>query len=346
MIVYHGGRKRVVRPGDRDAARVKLVLLALMLLFLSLFVILFASKGLHEGALSLALPSFQMLAGLEPASEETPPAAGAGTQAQTALQVDEVETIFGSVETLSAAETEAPQILIYHTHATEAYLQTAEAPYAESGKWRTKDAGHSVIAVGALLADTLSGEYGRSVLHDTTNHEPPKLSTAYSRSLETMLLYRSRYPSLKVYIDVHRDAYNSSDVDNTVPRDFVTIGGEEVARLMFVVGTGKGATGSGFDEMPDFDSNYAFAESVAAALRENDGFLVRDTRVKTGRYNQHVSDRCLLVEVGHNANTLEQALAAVPYLAAAIDRVLSEETIETASMLNASVWTPDAGGGE
>jgi len=209
----------------------------------------------------------------------------------------------------------APQILIYHTHTTEAYTPTKKNSYVEDGgEWRTHDNTRNIVRVGESLARILREEYGYAVIHDTTDHEPPKLSSAYSRSEETMKAYREKYPSLTVFIDVHRDAYGASGGEE----DDAVVNGEHMARLMFVVGTGKGATGTGFGEMPDFNSNYALADSVTERLRRVNPELVREIRVKTGRYNQHVSDQCLLVEVGHNRNTLEEALAAIPYLAAAI----------------------------
>lgn len=220
-----------------------------------------------------------------------------------------------------APEKTAIQILIYHTHATEAYRQTEKDAYEESGKYRTKDPEKSVVAVGEKLKLALE-EQGYEVIHDVTNHEPPKLSTAYSRSLETMLDQKNAHRGLRYFIDVHRDAYGSS---SSGEKDYVLIDGRECARLMFVVGTGKGATGTGFSEMPDFDENHAFAEQITENLRSIQKLLMRDVRVKTGRYNQHVSDRCLLVEVGHNANTLEQALNSVPYLAKAIDAAIKSD---------------------
>lgn len=341
MIKHRGGRRRVLRPVDREITRAKLVLLALILLAGAGMLALFRINGAQESVLTTALPSYRVLLSTVPVMIVSEPADGASTGPDS-FSVMEVETIYDSVETVSAAEPggQGPEILIYHTHATEAYLQTPAYQYVESGDWRTKDESRNVVAVGALLAKTLEDTYGRSVLHDTTNHEPPKLSTAYSRSLATMQSYQSRYPSLRVYIDVHRDAYSATDIDNNEAKDYVSIDGQQVARIMFVVGTGKGATGAGFNEMPDFDANYGFASAITALLRARDARLSRDIRIKTGRYNQHLSARSLLVEVGHNANTLEQALAAVPYLAAAIDKALSEDAIETAAMLSASVWSP------
>ncbi len=210
-----------------------------------------------------------------------------------------------------------PKILIYHTHNTEAYTQTDKYSYVESGDWRTNDVTRSVIAVGDELARILREDYGIEVIHDTTEHEPPLITTAYSRSLITMEYYKQLYPSLEMYIDLHRDAYEINGVNT----DYAVIDGVQVARMMFVVGTGKGATGNGSEPLPDFESNYALAVNLTETLLSYNDHLMRKVRVKSGRYNQHVSNKCILVEVGHNANTLEEALAAMPYLARAIAEV-------------------------
>lgn len=213
-------------------------------------------------------------------------------------------------------ESDAPTILIYHTHTLEAYTSSEKYPYTErGGQWRTNDNTRNIVTVGELLAEELRAR-GFHVLHDTTDHEPPKLATSYSRSEKTMKKYKEEYPSLQMFIDVHRDA---SGGDNA--NDFCMVDGVETARMMFVVGTGKGATGSGYGEMPDFESNYALAKALTEYMSERNEGLMRDIRVKTGRYNQHISSQCLLVEVGHNMNTLDHALAAIPHLAEAIEAV-------------------------
>ena len=212
---------------------------------------------------------------------------------------------------LSAQSKDAPLIFIYHTHTLEAYTPTAENPYREySGRWRTNDEKHSVVAVGEKLADELK-RLGFNVLHDTTDHEPPKLSTAYERSLITMLSYKKKYPEISLYIDLHRDA---TDEDNT--HDYCTINGKQTAKVMFVVGHG-----TKYDDKPDFDTNFAAAKSVTEYLRSIDPSLARDIREKPGRYNQHVGKCCMLIEIGHNMNTLEQAMSAVPYVAEGIARL-------------------------
>lgn len=218
-----------------------------------------------------------------------------------------------------------PRILIYHTHTTEAYTQTSKDKYIETGSWRTKNEDKNIVAVGEKLASLLRDKYGFAVLHDKTNHEPPALKTSYSRSLETMEDYKSRYPSLTTFIDVHRDAYNVKGEN----KDFVEINGKRYARMMFVVGTGKGATGTGFDVMPDFEANYALAKAITDKLTAIHPKLMREIRVKTGRYNQHITNQCLLVEIGHNANTLEEALNSIELLAQAIASVAGEDISPT-----------------
>lgn len=222
-----------------------------------------------------------------------------------------------------------PKVLIYHTHTKEGYFPTDQYDYEPDSDWRCQDDAMNICAVGERLAEDLRNIYGIEVIHDTTNHEPPKLATAYSRSLETMLYYKEKYPSITLFIDIHRD----DGGDPVIPKDYIVIDGKEVARIMFVVGTGKGATGTGFDEMPDFASNYALAKSLTDYLLSIDDGLARNIRVKAGRYNQHISSTCLLAEIGHNGNTLEQALNAADYLAAAIANAANLGAKETGGVL-------------
>ena len=97
----------------------------------------------------------------------------------------------------------SPTVLIYHTHTQEAYSQVSDDLYVEVSQWRTADRAHSVVRVGEELARLLT-ERGFVVTHDATDHEPPKLSTAYARSLKTIQSYPQHFD---LYIDLHRDAY-------------------------------------------------------------------------------------------------------------------------------------------
>ena len=92
---------------------------------------------------------------------------------------------------------------------------------------------------------------------------------------------------------------------------------------MLVVGKGEK-----YDDKPYYASNVAFAQRITDYLNSVEPKLCRPVRIKTGRYNQHVTPNCILVEVGHNANTLAQAKAAMPYLAESIVYAFLPGTVE------------------
>lgn len=214
--------------------------------------------------------------------------------------------------------TQAPvaerSILIYHTHTWEAFEQVEEAPYVETERWRTKDNSANVVAVGDALTAALQA-MGYRVVHDVTAFEPPNLSDAYTRSLAMLEERLARGEHYDLYIDLHRDAY----VEGSGIAQTVNIGGEEVARLMMLIGKG---TGDSFTVKPDWEANYALAERITNALNDFREDFCRRISVKTGRFNQHVAPNCVLIECGNNKNTLEEVLRSVPYLAQAIQTAL------------------------
>ena len=289
-------RTRTLHSAEESFFRI----LFLLLLFLSVIRVIEMLPAANEPAQPVISPSAP-----SPADESVEPDEGA-----LPLHVSGMETaVLSRGLDLRGQE---PKILIYHTHTTEAYTATEASPYVQTSSYRTADASKSVLAVGEALAERLRTEYGFCVLHDTTDHEPPSLKTAYDRSEKTMRGYLERYPSLVLFIDIHRDA--SSDIT-----DYVMVDDSPTARLMCVVGQG-----TKYEEKPDFDRNYALAAALTENLRRIQKRLARDVRVKTGRYNQHVGELSLLIEVGHNANTLEQALHAVPSLAESLALTLAE----------------------
>lgn len=211
----------------------------------------------------------------------------------------------------TAAPMQAQSILIYHTHTHEAYDQVAEDPYDALEAWRTADADHSVVRVGEELAEALRRD-GFEVVHDCTDHEGEALSTAYTRSLKTLQSYAQPFD---LYIDLHRDAYVEGE-----PKAVEGKSGEKLAPLMLLIGNGNG-----FEEKPFYAENLAFAKALEARVNAVEPGLCKPVLVKDGRYNQHIGVFAVLVEVGHNKNTLRQALNAVPPLAEGIYSLMVEE---------------------
>jgi len=202
-----------------------------------------------------------------------------------------------------------PQFVIYHTHDCEAYNMTSTSVYEEIGEARTNDDNYSVIRVGQELTNQLYQQCEIKGLQDTTSHEYPTLSTAYSRSLTTASAYDEVYEDI-VLLDIHRDAYTKNSWDPA----YVMIDGKKVARILIVVGKGEG-----YEERGDYTQNLAYAKELTETLNKIHPQLARPVKIKEGRYNQHLSSKALLIEVGHHKNTLDEALAATEYLAQALN---------------------------
>lgn len=229
----------------------------------------------------------------------------------------EIQRIEGEYE--PPAEADKPRVLIYHTHSYEAYAQDPNDPYEETGKWRSADKRYNIMGVGEVLAENLRS-LGFEVVHDLTEHEPPKLGTAYERSLKTLEGYAERGESFDLMIDLHRDAVSANNKNPS----YILVDGKECARLMMLIGTGE----RGFQVKPNWQENYKLAKALTQELNAIQDGLCRDVMVKTGRYNQHMSTTCILIEVGHNDNTLAQAKNAMEPLAAAIQTLLESQESE------------------
>jgi len=258
-------------------------------------------------------------------AQETQANSSGAVAAFAAAAPSQVDVVFGDrllveVRGVAASPTARPtaapgkrgRILIYHTHTNEAYRKAPGDTYQETEAWRTADQSHSVVRVGEVLGELLE-DRGFDVIHDVTNHEPPDLGTAYERSLKTIEGYPKNFD---LYIDLHRDAYTPV-VYKTIS---VKAGGADAAQLMFLVGNGKG-----FDDDPAYyPRNLVFAKKLTGRLNQRSPGICQDVLVKNGRYNQHLG-LSILVEAGHNRNTLMEAVASMPFLADAIADELNEK---------------------
>lgn len=199
------------------------------------------------------------------------------------------------------------RVFLYHTHTYEAYEMDAENQYRATETWRTADSEYNIVRVGEALADYLRAA-GIEVTHDTTAYEPPKLSTAYARSLEGLTAAAAE--GYDLYIDLHRDSYSKGNGANTVLWK-----GEPAARLLILIGQGSGTS---FDERPNWEKNGKAAQYISDAVNNQAADICRGVSYKSGRYNQQAATPSMLIEVGNNMNTLPEALRAMEPLAQAI----------------------------
>ena len=230
----------------------------------------------------------------------------------TGLEVDVAAMAAAPVE-LTLPE-EGPQILIFHTHGTEAYTPAGEEDvYEPTDPYRTLDTDFNVVRVGEELARALEEE-GFSVLHDTTLYDYPSYNDAYDRSLEGVAALLEEHPTVRVVLDVHRDALEGED--GTVYKTMTE--GTQAAQVMLVMGTdGNGLPHARWRE------NLTLAVHLQRALNGDCPTLARPISLRGGRYNQQLSTGALLLEVGSHGNTLDEALSAARLFARSAAEVLS-----------------------
>ena len=209
---------------------------------------------------------------------------------------------------LSAA---GPQILIIHTHGTEAYLPAAGEEYTPSDPYRTTDPERSVIRVGDALCSALE-EYGLRVLHDRTLYDYPSYAGSYERAAASIEAYLAEYPDIALVLDVHRDAIGDA---STVYKTCAAANG--TAQVMLVCGTDE------YLEHPLWRENLKLALAMQAAAMSANGALMRPIHLAPERYNQQYTTGSLIIEVGTNGNTLSEALAAAELFGRAAGEMLA-----------------------
>lgn len=208
----------------------------------------------------------------------------------------------------------SPQILIIHTHGSECYAKGENDVFEESDPSRTENTAYNVVRVGDELASALA-EYGICTLHDRTLYDYPSYSGSYTRSYESIQKYLAEYPDIKIVIDLHRDAILGSD--GTAYKTSSVTNGEKTAQIMLIMGTDY----SGLYH-PQWRENLKLGMHLQAAMNEINPTLARPLNISKYRYNQECTTGSMIVEVGSNGNTLDEALGAIRLFAQALARVV------------------------
>ncbi|HHU50615.1 MAG TPA: stage II sporulation protein P [Firmicutes bacterium] len=191
---------------------------------------------------------------------------------------------------------EEPRVLIYHTHTSESYIPVSGQGHIFNGKG-------DIVLVGKYLSELLNERYGVRTLHTEEIHDYYPFRESYQRSEKTIKDYLLRHPHLDVLIDLHRDA--TPGIEHRVK-----IKGKDAARLIFVVGNGK----IGLSH-PDWKKNHQFAQELVEAVDRYYPGLAHGIILSEARYNQHLHERAIIIEVGDHHSTLEEAYYSVELLA-------------------------------
>ncbi len=190
-----------------------------------------------------------------------------------------------------------PQVLIMHTHTTESYETYPEGWADPAYTSRSTDGSIGVMAVGEAITQELCNA-GIAALHDTTLHDYPSYNGSYARSNETVRKYLEQYPSIKVVLDVHRDAI---ETEGRRVSAVAQVEGQKAAQVMIICGADKGGN------LPDYQKNLGFAAAWETAMESRFPGLTRPVLLDYRYYNQDLTTGSLLIEVGSHGNTAAQA---------------------------------------
>ncbi len=311
----------------RKLAKLAIVLVALYLYFHSVGLPTLTPDWLVRTAVAIELPGAVLMTStpaptptVTPTAAPTPTPEPVPTPTPTAL-----ETVVGGGITLNnttdydiqvgqllsegpglTLTKGQPQILIIHTHSSEAYAMDDFDQYIPSDNSRTQDLRYNIIRVGDELTKLLR-EYGLEVIHDRAIYDYPSYTGSYARAGEAISQYLEKYPTIRLVLDVHRDAIESGDVV------YKTVAENEdapCAQTMFVMGSDA----SGL-EHPNWQENLRLALYLQASVHAVHPTLQRPVKLVKERYNQQLTAGSMILEVGSNGNTLSEALTAIQYFA-------------------------------
>ena len=201
------------------------------------------------------------------------------------------------------------QVLVYHTHSCERYLTEDTGEYCDDYYPRSTDGDLGVIAVGEKLVETLK-EHGIGAVHDTTLHDYPSYEGSYARSWETICAYKEKYPSIKVTIDLHRDSMTTDEGVKYKPT--FEHDGDKAAQIMIMAGCDSDG---GFDF---WDENLIFAMQLQKKCEDMYPDMTRPLNFGEYTYNMNFNNGSLLIEVGTEVNTVEEAVRSGGYLGSAL----------------------------
>lgn len=213
-------------------------------------------------------------------------------------------------------EQDGPQILIVHTHGSEAYTMDGNDVYEESDAYRTTDERYNVVRIGDEMQRVFEA-MGLQVVHDRTLYDYPQYVDAYTRSREGVEKWLAKYPSIQVVLDVHRDGLVGED--NTIIKPVTDADGTKTAQLLLIVGTN--AMGQ---DHPNWTQNLALAIRIQQQMDAQWPTLARPITLRSALFNQQLAPGSLLVEVGSHGNTLQEALQAARLFAKAAGEALLE----------------------
>ncbi len=217
----------------------------------------------------------------------------------TDLKID-LKALYNASLKFKIEKNSTPQVLILHTHATETYLLGERDYYTDKDLTRTTDNNYNMVAIGDIVAAKLNNA-GINTLHEKVQHDYPAYNESYSRAANTICSCIKKNPSVKIVIDLHRDSISDGEKDKIkLTKD---INGKKAAQIMLVMGSQSGNT----KNFPGYEENLKLAVKIQSITEQMYPGLARSISLMPKNYNESLTSGSVLIEIGTDANSLEEA---------------------------------------
>lgn len=215
-----------------------------------------------------------------------------------------------------------PCVLIFHTHTSETFQLFERSWYPTGNITRSEQSDRNMVRIGKAICEELEKNGFRTV-HDTEIHDR-SYSGAYDRSRAAAVGYLKKDTSIQVVLDIHRDAIQRTD--GTKIRPVAEIGGKRAAQVMIISGCQE--EGNGIENFSDWQQNLVFALQLQKEMEESFPGLTRPLYFCPRDYNMNLTHCSLLLEVGSDSNTLEEAEYSGRLIGESLSRLLNNYTEE------------------
>ena len=231
----------------------------------------------------------------------------------------DIKALLDEGSDLTIEDKSKPTVLIYHSHTSEAYT-LLDVGFYNSSDASSKDSSLNMIRIGDEIQRYLE-KHGFVVIHDTDIHDTD-YNNSYADSRINVEKYLEEYPSIEVTIDVHRDDITYQNKTKVKPT--ATINGKKAARMMII----SGCEYNRVKNFPDWEENLKFDLQVQNKVNELYPGLMRPILFSERKYNMYETHYSFLLEVGTDANTLDEACYSGRMFGDALGKLLNEKYVK------------------
>ena len=211
---------------------------------------------------------------------------------------------------------DSPKVLVMHTHTSESYMDKDQGFYYKNTGFHSANNKRNVLLVGDAICESLENNKIKTI-HSLKYHDTPMFTGSYRRSAETVSKILEKNPSIKVVLDIHRDTIECKDRKKVKPT--FKVNNKKAAQIMIIAGCGT----NGNLRYPNWEQNLSFALKIQREIETLYPGMTRPLLFTHARYNQHLTNGSILIEVGSDANTLEEAVYSGALIGIALARFLN-----------------------